>query len=139
MPDDLEGFAEWRDSIESRVGTLEAKAKTEARARAGMDEDISAMSLKLDVHSRLLQALADTQSQHTAMLTEHTAMLTEHTAMLTEHTAILTDHTRRLSRLEVGQADHTVRLNRLEVGLEKVHVGVQTIIGLLDGRDNLPD
>jgi hypothetical protein len=126
MPDDLEGFAEWRDTMEVRVSTLEARAKTEARARAGMDQDISAMSLKLDAHSRLLQALADTQSQHTATLTEHTA--------------ILTDHTRRLSRLEVGQADHTVRLNRLEVGLERVHVGVQTIIGLLDGKiDNLPD
>ena len=126
MPDDLEGFAEWRDKMEARVSTLEATAKTEARARAGMDQDISAMSLKLDVHSRLLQALADTQSQHTAVLTEHTAMLT--------------DHTRRLSRLEVGQADHTVRLNRLEVSLEKVHVGVQTIIGLLDGKiDNLPE
>jgi hypothetical protein len=112
--------------MEARVSTLEATAKTEARARAGMDQDISAMSLKLDVHSRLLQALADTQSQHTAVLTEHTVMLT--------------DHTRRLSRLEVGQADHTVRLNRLEVSLEKVHVGVQTIIGLLDGKiDNLPE
>jgi hypothetical protein len=126
MPDDLEGFAEGRDKMEARVSTLEATAKTEASARAGMDQDISAMSLKLDIHSRLLQALADTQSEHTAMLTEHTAMLT--------------DHTRRLSRLEVGQADHTVRLNRLEVGLEKVHFGVQTIIGLLDGQiGNLPE
>jgi hypothetical protein len=39
MPDNLEGFAEWRDNIESRVGRLEDAVETEARARASMDED----------------------------------------------------------------------------------------------------
>ena len=33
MSDDLEGFAEWRDKIESRVSTLEVTVKTEARVR----------------------------------------------------------------------------------------------------------
>jgi hypothetical protein len=145
MPDDLQGFVEWRDKMEARVSTLERTAKTEARARAGMDQDISDLNLKLDAQGRLLRALADTQSEHTttlarhtAVLTEHTLILTEHTSILTEHTSILTDHTRRLSRLEAGQADHTVRLNRLEVGMEKVLVGVQTIVGLLDGQIGNP-
>ena len=111
MSDDLEGFAEWRDNMESRVSTLEATAEIEARARAQMDTDISDMSVKLDAQGRLLQALADTQS--------------EHTAILAEHTAILADHTARLTRLETGQA--------------KVLAGVQAIIGLLDGQDNLTD
>ncbi|MFI5270295.1 MAG: hypothetical protein ACHQ7M_23185 [Chloroflexota bacterium] len=66
--------------------------------------------MKLDAQGRLLQALADTQSDHTAMLTEHTAVL----------------------------ADHTARLERLEAGQAKVLVGVQTIIGLLDRQEDLP-
>ncbi len=111
MSDDLEGFAEWRDSIESRVSTLEVTVETEARVRAQMDNDMSNLSVKLDAQGRLLQALADTQSDHTAMLTDHTA---------------------RLARLEAGQA-------KLEAGQAKVLAGVQAIIGLLDGQDNLPD
>jgi hypothetical protein len=39
MADDLHGFAEWRDSIESRVSTLEVTVTTEARVRAQMDND----------------------------------------------------------------------------------------------------
>lgn len=124
MPDNLEGFAEWRDNIESRVGRLEDAVETEARARASMDEDLSAMSVKLDAQGSLLQALADTQS--------------EHTAILAGHTAILADHTVRLTRLEVGMDRLEARTERLEVGMEKVLVGVQTIVGLLDGHDNLP-
>jgi hypothetical protein len=119
MSDDLEGFTEWRDNIESRVSTLEVTVQTQARVRAQMDRDLSDLSVKLDVQGRLLQALADTQS-------EHTATLAEHTAILTGHTAILTDHTARLTRLEAGQA--------------KVLAGVQTIIGLLDREaGDLPD
>jgi hypothetical protein len=83
-----------------------------------MDKDMSDLSVKLDAQGRLLQALADTQS-------EHTAVLAEHSGVLAEHTAVLADHTARLTRLETGQA--------------KVLAGVQAIIGLLDGQANLPD
>ena len=125
MSDDLEDFAEWRDNIESRVSTLEVTVETQARVRAQMDKDMSDLSVKLDAQGRLLQALADTQS-------EHTAVLADHTAVLADHTAVLADHTARLTRLEAGQA-------KLEIGLAKVHAGVQTIIGLLDGQDSLSD
>ena len=118
MSDDLEAFAEWRDNIESRVSTLEVTVETQARVRAQMDRDMSDLSVKLDAQGRLLQALADTQSEHTAVLAEHTAVLAEHTAVL---------------------ADHTVRFTRLEAGQEKVLAGVQVIIGLLDGQDNLTE
>lgn len=111
MSDDLEGFAEWQGTIESRVTTLEVTVKTEARVRAQMDKDISDMSAKLDAHGRLLQALHETQ----------------------------TDHTARLSRLEAGMErleGRTERLEarseRLEAGQAKVLAGVQAIIGLLD-------
>ena len=83
MSDDLEDFAEWRGNIESRVSTLEVTVETQARVRAQMDKDMSDLSVKLDAQGRLLQALADTQS---------------------EHTAVLADHTARLTRLEAGQA-----------------------------------
>jgi len=118
MSDDLDGLAEWRDNIESRVSTLEVTVKTQARVRAQMDRDMSDLSVKLDAQGRLLQALADTQSDHTAMLADHTAVLADHTAVL---------------------ADHTARLTRLESGQAKVLAGVQTIIGLLDGQDNLTE
>ena len=77
MSDDLDGFAEWRDNIESRVGTLEVTVKTQARVRAQMDKDMSDLSVKLDAQGRLLQALADTQSDHTAVLADHTAVLAD--------------------------------------------------------------
>lgn len=69
MSDDLEGFAEWRDNIESRVSTLEVTVKTEARVRAQMDEDMSGLGVKLDAQGRLLRAVAATQSDHTVGLT----------------------------------------------------------------------
>jgi hypothetical protein len=84
-----------------------------------MDRDISDLSVKLDAQGRLLQALADKQS---------------------EHTATLADHTVRLTRLESGVAKLDSRVARLEAGQEKILVGVQTIIGLLDGENgDLPD
>ena len=126
MSDDLGDLAEWRGNIESRVSTLEVTVKTQAHVRAQMDRDMSDLNLKLDAQGRLLRALADTQS-------EHTATLAGHTAVLADHTATLADHTARLTRLEVGQA-------KLEIGQAKVLAGVQVIIGLLDGQiGNLPE
>ena len=116
MSGDLEGFAKWRDSIEARVSTLEVTVETQALVRAQMDRDISDLSVKLDAQGSLLQALADTQS---------------------EHTATLADHTARLTRLESGVAQLDSRVANLEAGQEKVLAGVQAIIGLLDREDNL--
>ena len=106
MTDDLEGFAQWRDEIETRVGTLEVTVEPEADAKARMSKDMSKLEVQYDFQQKLLEALRETQS--------------EHTAMLREHGDILQDHTARLEKLEVGQA--------------KVLVGVETIIGLL-GRE----
>jgi septal ring factor EnvC (AmiA/AmiB activator) len=111
MTNDLEGFPQWRDNIESRVSTLEVTVATQARVRAQMDRDMSDLKVEFGAQRRLLQALAQTQS--------------EHTATLAEHTATLADHTTRLIRLEAGQA-------KLEAGMTTVLHGVQTIIGLLD-------
>jgi chromosome segregation ATPase len=120
MTDDLEDSAQWRDEIETRVGTLEVTVETEAQARAKMDQDMSDLKLEFRAQRGLLQALQETQSEHTATLREHGEMLRVHGEMLR-------DHGERLVRLEAGQA-------RLEAGLATVHAGVQTIIGLLDGE-----
>lgn len=111
MSDDLDGLAEWRDNIESRVSTLEVTVKTEARARASMDRDMSDLGVKLDAQGRLLRAVAETQSDHTIRLTRLEV---------------------RAERLEAGQ-------KKLEAGQAKVLTGVQTIIGLLDGHGNLTE
>ena len=90
MADDLHGFAEWRDSIESRVSTLEVTVTTEARVRAQMDNDMSDLSVKFDAQEKLLKALRETQS----------------------------DHTKRLTRLEAGQAKLEAGQAKLEAGQE---------------------
>jgi uncharacterized coiled-coil protein SlyX len=68
MTDDLEDFSQWRDSIESRLGTLEAKVEAEAHLRAAMDEDMGTLSAKFGVQEKLIQAISVTQSEHTTQL-----------------------------------------------------------------------
>jgi hypothetical protein len=80
MTDDLEDSGQWRDSVETRLGRLEATAEEQARLRAAMDEDLS----RLHVERNLLQSLHITQQEHTAQLREQTAQLNEHTAQLKE-------------------------------------------------------
>lgn len=41
MTDDLENSGQWRDTVETRLSTLETKVEEEARLRAAMDEDLS--------------------------------------------------------------------------------------------------
>jgi X-X-X-Leu-X-X-Gly heptad repeat protein len=111
MADDHDDFAEWRGNIESRVSTLEGTVETDARARAAMDKDMSDLKTEFRAQRTLLQALADTQSEHTTMLR---------------------DHGERLTRLEAGVADLQTGVADLQTGLATVAAGVQTIIGLLD-------
>jgi chromosome segregation ATPase len=125
MADDHDDSAESTGSIESRVTTLERTVKTEARVRAQMDKDMSNLKTEFRAQRTLLQALADTQSEHTATLRDHTTMLRDHTTMLRDHGERLTRLEGGVGRLEVGQA-------KLEVGLSTTLAGVQTIIGLLD-------
>jgi hypothetical protein len=104
MTDDPGDFAEWRDYIEVRLGSLEVTVETEAHLRAKMDQDMSDLKLEFRAQRGLLQALHETQGGHTATLREHSEML----------------------------RDHGARLERLEAGQAMVLAGVQTIIGLLD-------
>jgi hypothetical protein len=125
MENDHDDFAEWRGSIEYRVGTLEKSVAIQARVRAQMDQDMSELKLEFRAQRGLLQALHDTQQEHTAMLREHGESLVRLQNALgglkTDVGGLKTD----VGGLQAGQA-------KLEAGLATVLGGVQTIIGLLD-------
>ena len=54
MTDDLADPQQWRDSIEARVGTLEATVKTEAHLRATMDFDMGKMQAEFRAQRSML-------------------------------------------------------------------------------------
>jgi hypothetical protein len=72
-----------------------------------MDEDLSKIQVEFRAQRGMLQALHDTQSEHSAMLREHSAALTG---------------------LRTGQA-------QLRREMTEVRVGIGTIIGLLTPPD----
>lgn len=62
-------------SIEDRVNALEAQLREQAALRAQQDGDLSGLTQGLRAANNLLQALALTQSDQTAVLAEHTTTL----------------------------------------------------------------
>jgi uncharacterized coiled-coil protein SlyX len=103
MNNDLEGFGQWRRTVDSRLGTLETRVAEQASLRAQMDEDMSELKVEFRAQRTLLQALHDTQQEHSATLREHGVMLREHGAMLTDHGATLREHGTQLTALQTGQ------------------------------------
>jgi len=77
MNNDLEDFGQWRHTVDSRLSTLEIRVAEQASLRARMDEDMSDLKVEFRAQRTLLQALHDTQQEHTATLAEHSAQLTE--------------------------------------------------------------
>jgi chromosome segregation ATPase len=84
MADDLAALRNRQDSLEGRVEQLEVTVEREASLRATMDEDLSNNAETLKAHRALLQALHETQQEHTATLADHTSTLAEHTATLAD-------------------------------------------------------
>lgn len=88
--------------IEARVSTLEAASDVHAAAISdhggllvSMDEDISKIQVEFRAQRGMLQALHDTQSEHSTVLRGHTALLKEHGTILKEHSS-------QLAELRVG-------------------------------------
>ena len=104
MTDDLADPQQWRDSIETRVGTLEATVRTEADLRATMDFDMGKMQAEFRAQRSMLQALHVTQQ----------------------------DHNRRLAGVEGRLTGVEDRLTNVEGGLQLVRAGVEAIHGKLD-------
>ena len=118
MTDDLEDPRHWRDGIEARFGTLEARVatvevtvKTEAQLRATMDFDMGKMQAEFRAQRSMLQALHDTQQDHTRRLTS-----------VEDELVNVKD---RLGNVED-------RLTNVEGGLQLVRAGVEAIHGKLD-------
>jgi hypothetical protein len=65
-------------SIEERLTILERQMREESTLRANQDGDLSGLTQSLRAANNLLQALALTQSDQTAALTEHTRTLETH-------------------------------------------------------------
>ena len=84
MADDLTTLRNRQDGLEGRVAQLEVTVEREASLRATMDEDLSNNAETLKAHRALLQALHETQQEHTSTLAGHTATLAEHTATLAD-------------------------------------------------------
>jgi len=89
--------------LEQRVTRLEDRVESESGLRAMMDLDQSRVIARLDAQDRLLQALANTQRDHTA----------------------------RLSRLEDGQQRVEEGQRQLVQTVGTVHDGIETILVLL--------
>ena len=119
MTDDLEDFARWRGSVDDRLGKLEAKVETEAHLRAAMDRDMGTLSAKFGVQERLIQAISETQSDHTRQLRTINGRLEKVDGRLEKVDG-------RLEKVEG-------KLEKVEGKLDLVHVGVQAIHTLLTG------
>ena len=120
MADDLTTLRNRQDGLEGRMAQLEVTVEREASLRATMDEDLSNNAETLKAHRALLQALHETQQEHTATLAGHTATLAEHTATLAGHTSTLAGHTATLAEDTATLAD--------------VRIGVHAILDLLDAH-----
>jgi uncharacterized coiled-coil protein SlyX len=139
MNNDLEGFGQWRRTVDSRLGTLETRVAEQASLRAKMDEDMSDLKVEFRAQRTLLQALHDTQQEHSATLREHGAMLTEQGAMLreqgatlTEHGAMLREHGAMLREHGTMLREHGTQLTELQTGQQRIMVGVDAIREMLD-------
>jgi hypothetical protein len=93
--------------MRQRVDVLERRVDDEAGLRAMMDRDISEVTTRLDAQRKMLQALAETQSEHTQMLRDHGQILTQHGLVL----------------VQLGDKVDTLATSTA--------AGLQTIIGLL--------
>jgi hypothetical protein len=90
-----------------------------------MDEDMSELRVEFRAQRTLLQALHDTQQEHSATLSDHGAILREHSATLSEHSAILQEHGAILR-------DHSAQLTALQTGQQRIMAGVDAIREMLD-------
>jgi len=111
MKDDLAEIRDRQDNLEGRVTVLEVTVEREAGLRAKMDSDLGDIKATQAAHTRSLQALHDTQS----------------------------DHTRRLTRVEdrLGSVEGRLgsvegRLGSVEEQLADVRIGVHAILDLLN-------
>lgn len=127
MGDEMTVLRDRQDKLEGRVAVLERTVEREAglRAReaalrAKMDEDLSNVTETLKAHGRSLQALHDTQQDHTRRLTRIEGRLGNVEG--------------RLGNVEVRLGNVENDLVTVKEKLDTVHIGVRAILDLLDAH-----
>ena len=118
MADEMTVLRDRQDNLEGRMTRLEGTVEREAALRAKMDEDQSNIAATLRAHTRSLQALHDTQQDHTRRLTGIEGRLGNVEG--------------RLGNVEVRLGTVEVRLGTVEDDLRDVKIGVHAILDLLN-------
>jgi chromosome segregation ATPase len=127
MTDDLAQMRDRQDNLEGRVTVLEATVKREAGLRAKMDSDLGEIKATQIAHTRSLQALHDTQSDHTRRLTR----IEDKVGGLEDRLGNVED---RLGNVEdrLGRVEGEVGSLKQQMG--DVRIGVHAILDLLDAH-----
>ena len=132
MTVELEEFTEWHDSVEARLGRLEAVSdRQEDRAEyhkgliGSMDHDLSKMQVEFRAQRSMLQALHDTQTEHTRRFTKIEGRLD---GVETRLGGVET----RLDGLEGRLGGVEGRLGGVEESLGSVKAGITAIQDKLD-------
>jgi chromosome segregation ATPase len=134
MTDDFAEMRGRQDRIEARVAVLEGTVKEEAGLRAKMDSDLGDMKATLNAHGRSLQALHDTQSDHTRRLTR----IEDKLGTIEGRVGTIENKVGTIEN-KVGTIENKVGTIENKVGtiqgqLGDVRVGVHAILDLLDAH-----
>lgn len=132
MADEMTALRDRQDKLEGRVTTLEVTVEREAALRAKMDEDLSDMAQTLKAHGRSLQALHDTQQDHTRRLTRIEGRLVNVDDRLESVEGRLVNVEGQLVNVEGRLTSVEADLGLVKEKLDTVHIGVHAILDLLD-------
>lgn len=113
----LEEFRPWKAVVEARLGRLEVASDMHAT--------------KIGDHEGLIKAMDKDVTDAQAAFRAQLAGLNAVRATQSDHTAKIRNIDNRLTGVEVRLTGVETRLTSVEGTLEKVNVGVQTIIELL--------
>jgi chromosome segregation ATPase len=132
MTDDLGKMRGRQDKLEARVAVLEVTVKEEAGLRAKMDSDLGDMKATLNAHGRSLQALHDTQSDHTRRLTRIEDKVGTIEGRLGTIEGRVGTIEGRVGTIEGRVGTIEGRVGTIAEQLADVRVGVHAILDLLD-------
>jgi chromosome segregation ATPase len=134
MSEGLDQLRTRQDQFDTRLGTLERTVETQATLRAAMEKDIADVQAEQRAQRALLQAVHDTQSEHTKRFRSVETRLGNVETRLGSVETRLGSVEGRLGQVEgrLGQVEG--RLGQVEEKLGNVHIGVQAILAVLDRK-----
>ena len=117
--------------LESRVGGVEHAVRRLDRDAAATrmmaalaDRDVAETRGVLAGHTRVLNAVRETQLEQGAVLAEHSRTLLEHTRMLAEQAEVLAEHSARFDAVDA-------RFDAVDARFDRLETEVRTIGGTL--------